>query len=141
MPLNHLLTVMFRPSSVTPKLSSILFPPLVDGGCWALPGRRLSSQVKRLFTVDSRRRTHLGFLLRRLAPSHFSGSRRNPRSRRSPFALRLSPACRCRREHDGSLFEECRECREGDRKRVWDEEGAEWAVIGFSVTYVAGRGR
>lgn len=33
---------------------------------------------------------------------------------------------------------ECWECRDGDRKRVWDEEGGEWAVIGFSVTYVAG---
>lgn len=33
---------------------------------------------------------------------------------------------------------ECWECRVGDRKRVWDEEGGDWTVIVFSVTYVDG---
>lgn len=37
-------------------------------------------------------------------------------------------------------FAECRECRDRDRKRVWDEEGGEWEVIGFAVTYVAWEG-
>lgn len=70
----------------------------------------------------------------------FSCQQHNPAQRqRNPCALCRRPMWACRVQ-DGSLFVECRECRDHDRKRVWDEEVGEWEVIGFTVTYVLGGG-
>lgn len=107
--------------------------PLLEDSRWALPGRSISPRV--LHSTPSlalRSRLPLNHSVRR----HFSGSRRNPA--RGGVSLHSASLLR---EVTGYMmdlsFAECRECRHRDRKRVWDEEGGEWEVIGFAVTYVA----